>query len=117
MNNIQRNLLEKYGSVQNYLINKLNVDEKLLKEAITKKPSILQKNLRKLNELIDLLQENGITVDDMVKQPDIFYFHIKTLRQVIDILKEDGVPLRVSSLIHNRSIIKSKSCNSKNINK
>jgi len=53
--------LQEHGSVKNYLINRLNVDEKLLEEVITTHPSILRVKFKKLIELIDMLRQNGIT--------------------------------------------------------
>lgn len=103
MNDMQK-LLQDYGSVKNYLINKLNVDEKLLEKAISKYPSILRIKLKKLTELIDLLLQNNITGDDIVNHPKIFYFNIETLRQRIEILKEVGIPLKVNSIMYHQSL-------------
>ncbi|KYN27837.1 hypothetical protein ALC57_02902 [Trachymyrmex cornetzi] len=120
MNDERQKLLQKHGSVKNYLINTLNVEEKLLEKAITKYPSILRVKFKKLTELIDLLQQNGITGDDILSRPKIVYFNIETLRKRIEILKENGIPPRINLLICEQKCIdryvKLKSHNSKNIN-
>lgn len=119
MSNVRQKLLQEHGSVKNYLINKLDVDEKLLEEAITKDPSILRVRLKKLIELIDVLQQSGITGDDIVSHPKVFYFNVETLRKRIEILKEAGIPLKISSILHNRRTLdqyKFRSPNSKDIN-
>lgn len=100
MSNMRQKLLQEYGSVKNYLINKLDVDEKLLEKAISKYPSILRVKLKKLTELVDMLQQNGITGDDIINHPKVFYFNIETLRRQIEILKEAGIPLKISSIIY-----------------
>ncbi|KYM81393.1 hypothetical protein ALC53_08161 [Atta colombica] len=105
INNERQKLLQEHGSVKNYLINTLNVEEKLLEEAITKYPSILRMKFKKLIKLIDLLQQNGITSDDIVNHPKIFYFNIETLRKRIKILKENGIPPRISLLMYEQRII------------
>jgi len=102
---MRRKLLQEHGSVKNYLINKLDVDEKLLEKAITERPSILRIKLQKLIELIDMLQQNGITGNDIVSHPKILNFNIKTLRERIKILKEAGVPLRCNLITYNESTL------------
>ena len=104
MNNEQQKLLQEHGSVKDYLINILNVEEKLLEEAITKYPSILRMKFKKLIKLIDLLQQNGITNDDIVNHPKIFYFNIETLRKRIEILKENGILPRITLLMYEQRI-------------
>ncbi|KYM94897.1 hypothetical protein ALC62_14492 [Cyphomyrmex costatus] len=120
INNERQKLLQEHGSVKNYLNNVLNVKEKLLEEAITKYPSILRVKLKKLMELIDLLQQSGITGDDVVSHPKIFYFNVETLRKRIAMLKENGIPPRITLLICKQRIIdryvKHRSHNSKNSN-
>lgn len=99
MNNVRQKLLEEHGSVKNYLIDKLDVDDKHFEEAVTKYPSILRVKLKKLNDLIDMLRQNDITGDDIVSHPKIVYFNIETLRKRIAILKEAGVPLKITLLM------------------
>jgi len=118
MNNERRKLLQEHGSVKNCLINRLNVDEKLLEEVITKYPSILRVKLKKLIELIDMLRQNGISGDDIVSHPKIFYFKIETLRKRIEMLKENGVSPKIILIMRNQKnldrYIKLKSPSSKN---
>lgn len=102
MNSARQKLLQEHGSVKNYLLKKLNIDEKLFNNTITKYPSILRINLKKLIELIDMLQQNGITSDDIINHPKIFYFNIKTLGKRIEILKKNDIPLRISLIMHNQ---------------
>lgn len=112
MSNMRRKLLQEYGSVNNYLINKLDVDEKLLEKTITKYPSILRIKFKKLTELIDMLRQNNITGDDIVSHPKIFYFNIETLRQRIETLKEAGIPLKVSLIIRSQRMSNRHKCKS-----
>lgn len=104
-NNERQKLLQEHGSVKNYLINTLNVEKKLLEETITKYPSILRVKFKKLIELLDLLQQNDITGNDIVSHPKIFYFNIETLRKRIEILKENGISPRINLLICEQKII------------
>ncbi|XP_011859771.1 PREDICTED: uncharacterized protein LOC105557197 [Vollenhovia emeryi] len=91
--NEQQRLLQEHGSVKNYLIDQLNVDEKLLEEVITKRPTILRVKLKKLIKLINVLRQNGITGDDIIRHPKIFYFSTETLCKRIEMLKEADIPL------------------------
>lgn len=94
----RRNFMQKYGSVENYLINKLDVDKKLLEEAVVKRPSILRVNLKKLIELVNLLRQNDMKGNGIISHPKIFYFSVETLRERIEILKEYNIPLRINLL-------------------
>lgn len=105
MTNERQKLLQEHGSFKNYLINTLNVEEKHFEEAITKYPSILRMNFKKLPELIDLLRQNGITSDDIVSHPRILYISINTLRKRIEMLKENNIPPKVNLLISKESLI------------
>ncbi|XP_018344827.1 PREDICTED: uncharacterized protein LOC108750086 isoform X2 [Trachymyrmex septentrionalis] len=119
MHNERQKLLQKHGSVKNYLINTLNVEEKLLEKAITKYP-ILRVKFKKLIELIDLLKQNGITGDDIISHPKIFFFNITTLHKRIAKLKENGIPPRINLLMYSKKImdqyVKLRLHNSKNTN-
>ncbi|XP_036148718.1 transcription termination factor, mitochondrial isoform X2 [Monomorium pharaonis] len=114
----RRNLVEKYGSIKNYLLDQLNVDEKILDAAIAKYPSILRINVKKLKKLINLLRQNGITSNDIVSHPKIFHFKVETLRERIERLKKDDIPLTINLIMCNRRTlerhVKLKSHNSKN---
>ncbi|XP_050453822.1 transcription termination factor, mitochondrial [Cataglyphis hispanica] len=100
-NHLQREILQDHQDVKEYLIDKLNVDEKLLEEAIAKLP-ILRINVRKLNQLIDLLQQYGIMGDEILRHPRVLFFKTETLRKKIERLKEVGLPLKVTLLIYSQ---------------
>ncbi|CAL1678967.1 unnamed protein product [Lasius platythorax] len=99
---LQREILQDYQDVKEYLINKLNVDEELLEKALTRWPTILRVNVRKINQLIDLLQQNGIMGDEILRHPRVFYFNTETLRKRIEMLKEAGLPPKVSLIMYSQ---------------
>lgn len=100
---LQREILQEHPDVKEYLINKLNVsDEKLFEKAITKWPSILRVNIRKINELIDMLQQNGIMGDEIIRYPRVFYFNTETLHKRIEMLKNAGLSPKVSLLTYSQ---------------
>lgn len=98
---LQREILQDQD-VKEYLINKLNVDEELLKKALIRWPTILRVNVRKINQLIDLLQQNGIMGDEILRHPRVFYFNTETLHKRIEMLKEAGLPPKVSLIIYSQ---------------
>jgi len=98
-NNVKRGLMTNYSSVNEFLINKLKVDEETLNLAITKSPSILQVNLMKLNQLINILHQNGITSNEILQHIRIFYFNFETIQNRIKILKKEGLVPRLTVLI------------------
>ncbi|XP_072762362.1 transcription termination factor, mitochondrial-like isoform X2 [Anoplolepis gracilipes] len=95
-NHQEREVLQEYQDVQEYLINKLNVDEKLLEKAVAKSPTILRVNIRKINQVIDLLQQNGIMGDEILRHARVFFFNTKTLHKRIEMLKEAGLLPKVT---------------------
>lgn len=97
----RRKFLEEYGSVKNYLINKLDVDEKLCDRVTAKYPSILRIKVKKLLELTDMLRHYDIAGEDIMSHPKIFHFNIETLRKRIELLKANGMPLRIPLIISN----------------
>ncbi|XP_029178831.1 transcription termination factor, mitochondrial [Nylanderia fulva] len=99
---LQREILQEHPDVKEYLINRLNVDQKLLEKAITKWPSILRVNIRKINQLINLMQQNGIMGDEIVRYPRIFYFNTETIRKRIEMLKEAGLSPKISLLTYSQ---------------
>lgn len=98
--NLQREILQEHQDVKGYLIDKLNVDKKLLEEAIAKRPTILRVNVQKINQLIDLLQQNGITGKEIIRHPRVFYFNTETLRKRIEMLKKVGLLPRVTVITY-----------------
>lgn len=99
---LQREVLQDYQDVKKYLIDKLNVDEKLFEEVIAKWPTILRVNVQKLNQLIDLLQQNDIRGDEILRHPRVFYFNTETLRKKIEMLKEVGLTPKVALIIYSQ---------------
>lgn len=70
-------------------MNKLKVDEERLNLAIMKSPGILRVNLLKLNRLINILHQNGITSDEILQHVRIFYFNVETIQNRIKIMKKE----------------------------
>ncbi|GAB1867280.1 mTERF domain-containing protein 1, mitochondrial [Camponotus japonicus] len=101
-NHLQQEILQEHKDVKGYLIDKLNVDEKLLEEAIAKRPTILRVNVLKIDQLIDLLQQNGITGKEILRQSRIFYFNTETLRKRIEMLKNVGLLPKITILMYSQ---------------
>lgn len=99
---LQREVLQDHQDIKEYLINKLNVDEKLLEEAIAKWPTILRVNVQKINQLVDLLQRNGIMGDEILRHARVFYFNTETLRKRIEMLKEVGLSPKVTVITYSQ---------------
>lgn len=98
-NNVKSSLMRNYSSVNEFLMNKLKVDEEMLNLAIMKSPSILRVNLLKLNQLINILHQNGITSNEILLHIRIFYFNMETIQNRINILKKEGLVLRLAVLV------------------
>lgn len=90
-NEVKRSLMQQYNNISEYLQNKLKVDEETLNLAVKKEPSILRINIGKLNQLIDILHQNGITSNEILQNARIFYFNIETIQNRIKTLKEKGL--------------------------
>nr|XP_012226100.1 PREDICTED: uncharacterized protein LOC105674401 [Linepithema humile] len=95
----ERDLLGPHKNVRDFLISKLNADENSLDKAIIKAPLLLRVNVHQLNEVIHMLQENGITNDKILCYPRIFHHNKESLRQRLEILREAGIPPRINLLI------------------
>lgn len=98
-NNVKRDIMRNYSSVNEFLISKLKVDEEMLNLAITKSPSILRVNLLKLSQLIDVLHQNGITSNEILRHVRIFYFNMETIQNRINILKKEGLVPKLVVLV------------------
>lgn len=98
-NQVQRSLMQHHKSVNEYLMSKLKVDEKTLKLATAKWPAILRVNLAKLDNLINILHQNGITSNEILQYGRIFYFNIKTIEKRIESLKNEGLIPKLTLLI------------------
>lgn len=94
--------MQEHQDVKEYLIHKLNVDKKLLEEAIAKRPTILRVNIVKIDQLIDLLKQNGITGKDILRHPRIFYFNTETLRKRIEMLKKNCLLPKVTIITYSQ---------------
>lgn len=105
--NLQREILQEHKDVKGYLIDKLNVDKKLLEEAIAKRPTILRVNVLKIDQLIDLLQQNGITSKEIIRHPRVFYFNTETLRKRIELLKKVGLLPKVTVITYSQKDLES----------
>lgn len=90
-NRVECHLMQQYKNVSEYLQNKLKVDEETLNSTTKKMPNILRVNVAKLNQLIDILHQNGITSDEILRHAQIFYFNVETVKNRIEILKKEGL--------------------------
>lgn len=91
--------MQQCDNVSEYLQNKLKIDEKTLNLAVKKEPSILRVNIAKLNQLIDMLHQNGITSNEILRHARIFYFNVETVQNRIETLKKEGLFLNLAVLI------------------
>lgn len=98
-NTVKCNLMRNYSSVNEFLMNKLKINEEMLNLAITKSPGILRVNLLKLNQLIDVLHQNGITSNEILRHIRIFYFNMETIQNRIKILKKEGLVPKLVVLV------------------
>ncbi len=64
--------MQHYGNVSDYLQNKLKIDDEMLNSAVQKVPNILRVNIAKLDQLINILHQNGITSDEILQCARIF---------------------------------------------
>lgn len=95
----QRDLLGPHKNVRDFLISKLNTDENALDKAILKAPALLRVKVQQLDEVINMLQENGITNDKILCYPRIFHHNKETLRERLKILREADMTPRISLLV------------------
>lgn len=83
--------MQQCENVSEYLQNKLKVHEEMLNLAVKKTPGVLRVNIAKLDQLIDILHQNGITSDEILRHARVFYFSIETVQNRIEILKKTGL--------------------------
>lgn len=67
-------------------------------------PTILRVNVTKIDELINVLRQNGIANEDIVNHGRIFYSKVNTIRERIDTLKKAGLPLGASVLTYSQKM-------------
>jgi len=91
-------------SVKQYLIDKLNTDEAKFEEKLKTNPTILTINILKMNEIINILHQNGITNDDLLNNLRIFTRKVETIRKRIEILKEANIPLKIYIFMHTQKM-------------
>jgi len=96
---VERSLMQHYGNVSDYLQNKLKIDDEMLNSAVRKVPNILRVNIAKLDQLINILHQNGITSDEILQCARIFYFNINTIQNRIAILKKANLAPKLTVLI------------------
>lgn len=78
---------------------KLKIDETTLNLALTKWPKILRINLTKLDRLISILHNNGITSDEILQYERILYFNVETMQNRLEILKKENLTPKVPVLM------------------
>ncbi|XP_077258479.1 transcription termination factor, mitochondrial-like [Temnothorax americanus] len=90
-NKVERSLMQQCENVSEYLQNKLKVDEETLNSAAKKVPGVFRVNIAKLDQLINILHQNGITSDEILRHARVFYFNIETVQNRIEMLKKEGL--------------------------
>lgn len=92
-NKVKHSVLQHHANINEYLQNKLKVDEEMLNSATKKMPGILRVNIEKLDRIINILHQNEITSDKILRHTRILNFNVETVQRRINILrKEDFVP-------------------------
>lgn len=91
-------------NVRKYLQNKLKVDEEIFNLAVKKNPSILQMDIMKLNQLINILQQNGITSNKILLYTQVFNFNIETIQNRIEIMKKENLHPNLALLIRSEQM-------------
>lgn len=100
---MERDVLKPHTNVRDFLISKLNVDEDVLDKAIEKSPQLLRVQVPKLDQVINILQENGLTGDKIIRYPRVFYYSKETLCKRLETLREAGIPPRVNLITFDQS--------------
>ncbi|XP_011642730.1 transcription termination factor, mitochondrial isoform X4 [Pogonomyrmex barbatus] len=90
-NQVELSLMQHYGNISEYLQNKLKINEEKLNTIITKVPDILRMNIAKLDQLINILQANKITSEEILWNAQILSFNVENIRKRIQILKKEGL--------------------------
>lgn len=83
--------MQQCETINEYLQNKLEVDEEMLNSATKKMPRILRVNIEKLDRLINILHQNGITSDKILRHARILQFNVETVQRRIEILRKEGL--------------------------
>lgn len=102
----EQGLMQNCKDVKEYLMNKLNVDEETLTSATEKWPIILRVKIFKSEQLINLLQANGITSDDILRHGRVFRYKVETLSKRIEILKEINVTPKITVILYDQKAFK-----------
>lgn len=101
-NQMKRELLQSQQDAKGYLIRKLNVSDQALENATIRWPGILRVKIIKLAQLIDMLQQNGITSDEILRHGRVFQFKTETLRKRIETLKENGLAPKITVITYSK---------------
>ncbi|XP_025158790.1 transcription termination factor, mitochondrial isoform X2 [Harpegnathos saltator] len=98
-NYVTRDLLQHHDNISDYLLNKLKVKEEELKVLTSKWPNVLRVHPMKLNKLINILHETGITSNDIIRTGGlIFHFNTENVQKRIEILNKKNIPVQISTL-------------------
>jgi len=95
-----------HKNVNEYIINKFDVDKHIVDMAVAKSPNILQIDLIKLNKMMNLLKENGFTSNEVFQHGRILFFNTTNIQNRIIILKEIDVRVRLPLLACNMTTFK-----------
>ncbi|KAL6261064.1 hypothetical protein P5V15_008591 [Pogonomyrmex californicus] len=90
-NQVELSLMQHYGNISEYLQDKLKINEEKLNTIVTKVPDILRMNVAKLDQLINILQANKITSEEILWNARILSFNVENIRKRIQILKKEGL--------------------------
>ncbi|XP_050530569.1 transcription termination factor, mitochondrial [Daktulosphaira vitifoliae] len=97
-----RNVLNKCSTAQ-YLANRLNVDEKFIRDISAKYPTMLRVSPTKLQELLDYLLNEGFTPWQILRIPRIFTHSISTLQERLTELRDLGCDPTLTTLCKNKT--------------
>ncbi|XP_014469582.1 PREDICTED: uncharacterized protein LOC106741783 [Dinoponera quadriceps] len=98
-NYAKRDILQNYNNLNEYLLTKLNVKEEDLNILTLKWPSILRVNPKKLDKVITMLHDNGITSNEIIRTGGpIFFFNIETIQKRINTLQTKNMPIKIPTL-------------------
>lgn len=91
--------MQHYTDVNEFLLSKLKVKREDLKILTSKWPSILRVHPKKLNTLITMLHQNGVTSTEIIQMGGLlFYFNLETIQRRIEILNEKNMTVKIPTL-------------------
>lgn len=95
-------LLQSHRDIKGYLMYKLNVNEEIIEKFLDRWPVVLQVDILKMEELIDMLHQYGFTNDEILIHGRIFKSKITTLRTRMETLKDYGLPAKITILMFSK---------------